>query len=171
MGGVAIGLTGGLAAPALVPLLPFLSASTAPIVLGSLFGVAGGGLAGNRVRKRWGGVELFEFEQVAGGNPDSATHEKATPYAVYQRKGHTPTSSEERLEIKTGQPVPPSLVATICVPGISLGSEEEGLNAYKSALKTTLASPTRDVFVLRHSPDGKYFLSDPLSCELSTLRQ
>ncbi|KAG8685883.1 hypothetical protein FRC09_014482, partial [Ceratobasidium sp. 395] len=48
LGGVAIGLTGGLAAPALVPLLPFLSASTAPIVLGSLFGIAGGGLAGKR---------------------------------------------------------------------------------------------------------------------------
>lgn len=168
LGGVAIGLTGGLAAPALVPLLPFLSASTAPIVLGSLFGVAGGGLAGNRVRKRWGGVELFEFEQVAGGNPDSATHEKATPYAVYQRKGHTPTSSEERLEIKTGQPVPPSLVATICVPGISLGSEEEGLNAYKSALKTTLASPTRDVFVLRHSPDVMLSTGETLNTWIRT---
>lgn len=167
-GGVAIGLTGGLAAPALVPLLPFLSASTAPIVLGSLFGVAGGGLAGNRVRKRWGGVELFEFEQVAGGNPESAAHGRAPSYAVYQRKGNTPTSSEENLGIKPGQPVPPSLVATICVPGISIGSEDEGLNAYKSALKTTLANPTRDVFILKHSPDVMLATGETLNTWIRT---
>jgi hypothetical protein len=130
-------------------------------VLGSLFGVAGGGLAGNRVRTRWGGVERFEFEQVSGGNQDSMGHEKAPSYAVYRRKGHTPTGSEERLESKgeasKGAHVPPSLVATICIPGITVGSEDEGLEAYKNALKTILANPTRDVFVLKHSPDGTSF--------------
>ncbi|CUA75607.1 putative membrane protein C6F6,13c [Schizosaccharomyces pombe 972h-] [Rhizoctonia solani] len=152
LGGVAIGLTGGLAAPALLPLLPFLSASTAPIVLGSLFGVAGGGLAGNRVRKRWGGVERFEFEQIAGGNQDSVTHEKVS-YAVYQRKGQGSGENgtpEEHLE---GEHVPPSLIATICVPGMALDSEDECLYAYKDALATILARPARDVFVLKHSPD------------------
>lgn len=162
LGGVAIGLTGGLAAPALVPLLPFLSASTAPIVLGSLFGVAGGGLAGNRVRKRWGGVELFEFEQIAGGNPDSVGHEKTNSYAIYQRRGQTSSGRGEHLggkeDISQGKRAPPSLVATICIPGICLRSEDEGLEAYKNALDTALGNPTRDVFVLKHSPDGVYFL-------------
>ncbi|CEL53296.1 putative membrane protein F35D11,3 OS=Caenorhabditis elegans GN=F35D11.3 PE=3 SV=2 [Rhizoctonia solani AG-1 IB] len=155
LGGVAIGLTGGLAAPALLPLLPFLTASTAPIVLGSLFGVAGGGLAGNRVRKRWGGVERFEFEQIAGGNHDSAVHKKAS-YDVYQHKGRTNEAegtSENQDGRGEGKPAPPSLVATICVPGIVLGSEDEGLYAYKDALANTLANPIRDVFVLKHSPD------------------
>ncbi|CAE6402805.1 unnamed protein product [Rhizoctonia solani] len=157
LGGVAIGLTGGLAAPALLPLLPFLTASTAPIVLGSLFGVAGGGLAGNRVRKRWGGVERFEFEQIAGGNHESVAHEKVS-YAVYQHKGNTSNEGEGTSENKDGgregNSAPPSLVATICVPGIAIGSEDEGMYAYKDALGTTLAKPSRDVFVLKHSPDG-----------------
>ncbi|KAJ1301256.1 hypothetical protein OPQ81_003664 [Rhizoctonia solani] len=156
LGGVAIGLTGGLAAPALLPFLPFLSASTAPIVLGSLFGVAGGGLAGNRVRKRWGGVERFEFEQIAGGNENSMPR-ATTSYAVYQRKGHGSGENGKTTGYREGTPggkqIPPSLVATICVPGIVLGSEDEGLCAYKDALATTIARPTRDVFILKHSPD------------------
>jgi hypothetical protein len=57
------------------------------------------------------------------------------------------------VEDAKGGPVPPSLVATICVPGITLGSEDEGMNAYKDALGI-LANPTRDVFILNHSPDG-----------------
>lgn len=61
-----LGLTGGLAAPALVPLIPFLSAGAAPVLLGSVFGLAGGGLTGYRVRRRWGGVERFEFIEISG---------------------------------------------------------------------------------------------------------
>ncbi|QRW26051.1 membrane protein [Rhizoctonia solani] len=121
LGGVAIGLTGGLAAPALLPLLPFLSASTAPIVLGSLFGVAGGGLAGNRVRKRWGGVERFEFEQIAGGHHESVAHESVS-YTVYQHKGHNPkereATTEDKADERGAKSALPSLVATICVPGL-----------------------------------------------------
>lgn len=64
LGGVAIGITGGLAAPAFLPLIPFLSAGSAPVVLGTLFGLTGGGLAGKRVNKRWAGVDKFEFCQV-----------------------------------------------------------------------------------------------------------
>lgn len=66
LGGVLLGVTGGLAAPALVPLLPFLTAGTAPVLLGSLFGLAGGGLTGYRVRRRWGGVERFAFVEISG---------------------------------------------------------------------------------------------------------
>jgi hypothetical protein len=67
LGGLALGLTGGLAAPAIAALAPgFLvalvgGAATAPVVLGSVFGIAGGGLAGRRVRERWSGVGEFEF--------------------------------------------------------------------------------------------------------------
>lgn len=88
MGGVVIGLTGGLAAPALLPLLPFLTAGTAPVLLGSLFGLAGGGLTGYRVRRRWGGVEKFEFVEVVGpgeggGNDDlKQSVEKKAPSMV-----------------------------------------------------------------------------------------
>lgn len=71
IGGVAIGMTGGLAAPALLPLLPFLTAGSAPIVLGTLFGLTGGGLAGLRVNKRWAGVDVFDFIQIVGGGEDS----------------------------------------------------------------------------------------------------
>lgn len=78
LGGVAFGLTSGLAAPALLPLLPFLTAGSAPIVVGTLFGLTGGGLAGRRVNKRWAGVDKFEFLQVVGGgeptDPDAITN-------------------------------------------------------------------------------------------------
>ncbi|KAK8850413.1 hypothetical protein IAR55_004331 [Kwoniella newhampshirensis] len=72
-GGVLIGVTGGLAAPAIAAVLAplgigsILSASAAPVVLGTLFGVGGGGLAGRRVRERWRGVEEFSFIEVGDG--------------------------------------------------------------------------------------------------------
>jgi hypothetical protein len=72
-GGVLIGVTGGLAAPAIAALLAplgvgsILTASAAPVVLGTLFGVGGGGLAGRRVRERWKGVEEFSFIEVGSG--------------------------------------------------------------------------------------------------------
>lgn len=49
-----------------MPFLPFLSAGAAPAILGSVFGLAGGGLTGYRVRRRWGGVERFEFIEISG---------------------------------------------------------------------------------------------------------
>ncbi|OCF30723.1 hypothetical protein I317_02546 [Kwoniella heveanensis CBS 569] len=73
-GGVLIGVTGGLAAPAIAAVLAplgiggILSASAAPVVLGTLFGVGGGGLAGRRVRERWKGVEEFSFIEVGDGH-------------------------------------------------------------------------------------------------------
>ncbi|WVQ95585.1 hypothetical protein IAU59_002682 [Kwoniella sp. CBS 9459] len=79
-GGVLIGVTGGLAAPAIAAVLAplgiggILSASAAPVVLGTLFGVGGGGLAGRRVRERWKGVEEFSFIEVGDGH--KATQEE-----------------------------------------------------------------------------------------------
>lgn len=72
-GGVLIGVTGGLAAPAIAALLAplgiggILAGGAAPVVLGTLFGVGGGGLAGRRVRERWRGVEEFSFVEVGAG--------------------------------------------------------------------------------------------------------
>ena len=65
-GGLAIGLTGGLAAPAIAPLLVgasggalgFLAGSSGAVVLGTLFGLSGGGLAAYRVRRRVQGIEV-----------------------------------------------------------------------------------------------------------------
>ncbi|GAA95367.1 hypothetical protein E5Q_02023.2 [Mixia osmundae IAM 14324] len=72
VGGVAIGLTGGLAAPVLAPLLVgasagtlgFLATSGGAILLGTLFGVAGGGLTAFRARRRIQGIDEFEFHQI-----------------------------------------------------------------------------------------------------------
>lgn len=72
-GGVLIGVTGGLAAPAIAALLAplgiggLLAGGAAPVVLGTLFGVGGGGLAGRRVRERWRGVEEFGFVEIGSG--------------------------------------------------------------------------------------------------------
>jgi len=72
-GGVLIGVTGGLAAPAIAALLAplgvggILAGGAAPVVLGTLFGVGGGGLAGRRVRERWRGVEEFSFVEIGAG--------------------------------------------------------------------------------------------------------
>lgn len=73
VGGVLIGVTGGLAAPAIVAALAplglgaVLTAGAAPIVLGTLFGLTGGGLAGWRVSERWRGVDEFAFVEVGAG--------------------------------------------------------------------------------------------------------
>lgn len=72
VGGVALGVTGGLAAPLLAPLLvsasggalAFLGTSGGIVLIGSLFGVAGGGLAGMRVKRRVEGIKMFSFDKV-----------------------------------------------------------------------------------------------------------
>lgn len=72
-GGVLIGVTGGLAAPAIAAVLAplgiggLLAGGAAPVLLGTLFGVGGGGLAGRRVRERWKGVAEFSFVEVGAG--------------------------------------------------------------------------------------------------------
>lgn len=103
VGSVAIGLTSGLAAPALLPLLPFLSAGSAPVVLGTLFGLTGGGLAGRRVNKRWAGVDVFEFVQITGGG------EESDPNALtHKAKEELPGAGVEKAQA-------PSLVVSLAI--------------------------------------------------------
>ncbi|GAA5915713.1 hypothetical protein JCM6882_004122 [Rhodosporidiobolus microsporus] len=70
LGGVAIGLTGGLAAPALAPVLAgtfgiaAFSGAGGAVLIGTLLGLGGGGLAGYRVHRRMKGLEEVSFEPV-----------------------------------------------------------------------------------------------------------
>ena len=72
VGGVAIGLTGGLAAPLVAPLLAtvtggalsFLATSGGAVLLGTMFGVYGGGLTAFRAGRRMQGIEEFEFVKI-----------------------------------------------------------------------------------------------------------
>jgi len=99
IGGVALGLTGGLAAPAILALLPaslgLLTPAAAPVVIGTLFGLTGSGLAGRRVRRRWAGVGEFEFVDLRAEEASGAADEAgAKPpvevtYAIRRKKGET----------------------------------------------------------------------------------
>ncbi|KAK6906789.1 hypothetical protein I203_100776 [Kwoniella mangroviensis CBS 8507] len=98
-GGVLLGVTGGLAAPAIAAVLAplgvgsILSASAAPVVLGTLFGVGGGGLAGKRVRERWRGVEEFSFIEIGDGH-------KSTKEELDDLKEFKARKDQKRLEQK-----------------------------------------------------------------------
>lgn len=125
LGGVAIGLTGGLAAPVLVPALAgltgagFLATSGGVVLVGTLFGLGGGGLAGYRVRRRLRGVDSFEFEEL----PNAAR--------------------EAGLNI-------PSLHATICVSGLLLEPQEQ-IEPWAAGLGNT--KDGRDAFAVRCETD------------------
>ncbi|KAF2367863.1 Protein of unknown function DUF726 [Trinorchestia longiramus] len=76
-GGAVLGLTGGLAAPFIGAGLGSLlgagtitafSSTAGVAVVGSLFGAAGAGLTGFKMKKRVGDVEEFEFEDLTVGN-------------------------------------------------------------------------------------------------------
>ncbi|XP_067947899.1 transmembrane and coiled-coil domain-containing protein 4-like [Watersipora subatra] len=82
IGGTVVGVTGGLAAPLIASGLGVIIgtaggaalATTAGVaVIGSLFGAAGAGLAGYKMKKRVGGVEQFEFELLTPGSQMSLT--------------------------------------------------------------------------------------------------
>lgn len=104
-GGVLIGVTGGLAAPALAAVLAPLgigglfSAAAAPMVFGTLFGVGGGGLAGRRVRERWAGVAEFGFIEV--GNGTKATKEEIADLMEAREKMKV-RKAKEKNEAKDG---------------------------------------------------------------------
>lgn len=101
-GGVLLGVTGGLAAPAIAAVLAplgigtVLSASAAPVVLGTLFGVGGGGLAGGRVRERWKGVEEFSFIEV--GDDHKPTQEEIDDLKVSHKNVNQKAAEKERKE-------------------------------------------------------------------------
>lgn len=127
LGGAVLGVTGGLAAPLVVPALAgltgitFLATSGGIIMLGTLFGLTGGGLAGYRVHRRLRGLASFEFQEL-----------------------HTPA----RL---AGISIP-SLHATICVSGIIL-AEEDQREIWQSVWSA--ASDSRDAYVV--SSEAKFF--------------
>lgn len=95
-GGVAIGLTGGLAAPAIAPLLvgglgmSVFGGAGGALLIGTLLGLGGGGLASYRVSKRMSGLDKLEFEAV----------------------------------VEEDVPVIPSLTATIVASGYLLAAED-----------------------------------------------
>ena len=105
-GGILIGVTGGLAAPAIAAVLAPLGiggllGAGAPVVLGTLFGVGGGGLAGRRVRERWKGVEEFGFVEVGAGT--KATQEeiedlKEANRKLQERKAKEKAEEKEKAE-------------------------------------------------------------------------
>lgn len=148
IGGVAIGLTGGLAAPAILALLPaslgILSASTAPVVLGTLFGLTGGGLAGKRVSRRWAGVGEFEFVEVGR---EAEKKEVVVPVAYEARKkkgaASPPPADEETL--MSIPPRPPSLTVIIALPGLLLDDADEGVRAWSKVASSLRAGPAGSV--------------------------
>lgn len=112
-------MTGGLAAPLVLPALASLSgvalfASSGGIVLAAaLFGIGGGGLAGYRVSRRLRGLESFEFKEV---------------------------DTQARL---AGMSIP-SLHATICVSGIIL-EEAQQLTSWQGVWAS---SKSQDVYIV-----------------------
>ncbi|OAV89324.1 hypothetical protein PTTG_07422 [Puccinia triticina 1-1 BBBD Race 1] len=126
VGGVAIGLTGGLAAPVLAPFLVglsggalgFLATSGGAILIGTLFGLAGGGLVGYRAQRRLKGIDEFTFERL----PD------------------------QDGELDGDLPRIPSLHATIVTTGFILTATE-----YKDTWMPTLSKTIdrRDVYALK----------------------
>ncbi|CAO1623948.1 unnamed protein product [Parajaminaea phylloscopi] len=121
VGGVILGVTGGLAAPLVVPALAgltgltFLATSGGIIMLGTLFGLTGGGLAGYRVHRRLRGLDSFEFAEVE-------TPARLAGVAI------------------------PSLHATICISGLIL-EEQAQLDGWKELWQSTRDS--RDVYAVR----------------------
>ncbi|KAJ9092316.1 hypothetical protein QFC19_008750 [Naganishia cerealis] len=172
IGGVALGLTGGLAAPAIAALVPgfmtfgLLTTASAPLVLGSVFGIAGGGLTSRRVRERWRGVDEFEFVDVKVGS------EEVVPALEAKRGGQTDEAGEKESEegkraagdklseVKEGEgkasaqreTAAPSLIATIVVPGLLTKSRTEALQAWQSTIvpSSPALSDGRDIYVLKY---------------------
>jgi len=108
-GGVLIGVTGGLAAPAIAALLAplgiggLLAGGAAPVVLGTLFGVGGGGLAGRRVRERWRGVEEFGFVEIGAGTKATTDEiedlkQARERYQARKKKGEDEAKAETETE-------------------------------------------------------------------------
>lgn len=127
-GGVILGVTGGLAAPLLAPLLvtatggalSFLATSGGAVLLGTMFGLTGGGLTAFRAKRRMEGIEEFEFVKIE--DPD--------------------------------MPNIPSLSATIVSSGF-LVKEDDWIVPYKETFLQD-AKDKRDVFALKAESGGEF---------------
>ncbi|TIB70459.1 GTP-binding protein 1 [Wallemia mellicola] len=156
IGGVVLGLTGGLAAPALAPLfaalpaLGFFATGGGAIAIGVMFGLTGGGLSGYRVAKRTAGISEFKFVPIknevlfdGGANTSSTPTSRIDPefkptYDVL-KKPSTPStpstpSSPSTPTGKTKPPVPPK------PPTIKAKSQaEEKINNEKNAEESSFS--------------------------------
>ncbi|MBW0488873.1 hypothetical protein O181_028588 [Austropuccinia psidii MF-1] len=133
LGGLAIGLTGGLAAPLIGPALVglsggalgFLATSGGTVLIGTLFGIAGGGLTGYRAQRRLQGIQEFSFERL--------------PF-----NGHEPDSQLPHI---------PSLHATVVCSGFLL-SQNEYKDPWISTFYNTIDK--RDVYAIKLETDALF---------------
>lgn len=97
IGGVLIGLTGGLAAPLFAAGAGvFIGAGAAAgiattagaAVLGSLFGVAGAGFAGYKMKKRVGAIEEFVIETLTSAGPSLHVVVTVSGWIAEDREGN-----------------------------------------------------------------------------------
>ena len=157
-GGVLLGVTGGLAAPAIAAVLAplgiggILSAGAAPVVLGTLFGVGGGGLAGRRVRERWRGVGEFGFVEVGKGT-------KVTKEEAEDSRG-----SNERYKARVRKPRAQS---TAGADGANVGTEGSAASMGKAEQSADSAAQSQDTIVTEKSTeeqvqDGRASLEERL---------
>jgi hypothetical protein len=149
-------LTGGLAAPAIAALVPgfmtfgLLTSATAPVVIGSVFGLAGGGLTSKRVRERWRGVGEFEFVDVKTGTEaeeKEKSSEKEQPDTVPSLIVSRPlVSSLSKLTL-----IPQ---ATIVVPGLLTKSRTEAIDAWRDKIiPCSTLHDGRDIYVLKYETE------------------
>lgn len=98
IGGVLIGLTGGLAAPLFAAGAGvFIGAGAAAgiattagaAVLGSLFGVAGAGFAGYKMKKRVGAIEEFVIETLTEAGPSLHVVVAVSGWIAEDREGNS----------------------------------------------------------------------------------
>ncbi|EIM22486.1 DUF726-domain-containing protein [Wallemia mellicola CBS 633.66] len=156
IGGVVLGLTGGLAAPALAPLfaalpaLGFFATGGGAIAIGVMFGLTGGGLSGYRVAKRTAGISEFKFVPIknevlfdgsanTSSTPTSRIDPEFKPTYDVLKKPSTPStpstpSSPSTPTGKTKPPVPPK------PPTIKAKSQaEEKINNEKNAEESSFS--------------------------------
>jgi hypothetical protein len=87
-----------------------LAGGAAPVVLGTLFGVGGGGLAGRRVRERWRGVEEFGFVEIGDGTKATVEemedlHQAKKKIEARKAEEAKEREQEQELEGKQGKDV------------------------------------------------------------------
>lgn len=151
--------------------LGLLTPAAAPALLGSLFGLAGGGLAGRRVRRRWAGVGEFEFVDLRAEGGDDAGKQVEVAYAVRKKNGQSastmadddgsgtklasldvraaetdrspPTTEEESTTPLILPSRPPSLTVVIGLPGLLTQSADEGLSAWRTVGAASRAGEIR----------------------------